>query len=71
MKGYSLIPFVYFKATFLLHQLMDDKQLKWLEAFDNYGLSDNDAMALMLAYETGKVNNSSLRDITKLDTLSI
>ena len=49
---------------------MDDKQLKWLEAFDNYGLSDNDAMALMLAYETGKVNNSSLRDITKLDTLS-
>ena len=60
----------YFKATFLLHQLMDDKQLKWLEAFDNYGLSDNDAMALMLAYETGKVNNSSLRDITKLDTLS-
>lgn len=60
----------YFKATFLLHQLMDDKQLKWLEAFDNHGLSDNDANALMLAYETGKVNNSSLRDITKLDTLS-
>ena len=60
----------YFRATFLLHQLMDDKQLKWLEAFDDHSLSDNDAMALMLAYETGRVNNSSLRDITKLDTLS-
>ncbi|WP_025652635.1 MULTISPECIES: ATP-binding protein [Psychrobacter] len=60
----------YFKATFLLHQLMDDKQLKWLEAFDNHDLSDDDAMALMLAHETGAVDNSTLREITKLETLS-
>lgn len=44
----------YFKATFLLHQLMDDKQLKWLEAFDNYGLSDNDAMALCWPMRQGR-----------------
>ena len=60
----------YFKATFLLHQLMDDNQLKWLEAFDDHSLSDNDAMALMLAHRTGEVDNSTLREITKLETLS-
>ena len=58
----------HFTASFLLHQLMDSRQLHWLDAFGQE-LSDVEANALMLAKETGSVDNRTLRDVTGLDTL--
>lgn len=59
-----------FQATYLLHQLMGEEQLQWLKQFAPLQLSDNEARALILAKETGAVDNAGLRTITALDTLS-
>lgn len=57
-----------FKATLLLQHLMREEQLEWLKLFSEYNLSDNEAVALVLARETGFVDNSGLREISGLDT---
>ncbi|MDO9798170.1 ATP-binding protein [Glaesserella parasuis] len=59
-----------FKATLLLQHLMREEQLEWLKLFSEYNLSDNEAVALVLARETGFVDNSGLREISSLDTLA-
>tara|TARA_R110000787_G_scaffold286186_1_gene403616 strand:+ start:12591 stop:14534 length:1944 start_codon:yes stop_codon:yes gene_type:complete len=59
-----------FLATYLLHQLLGEDQLLWLEQFNHLGLSHDEAKALILARETGAIDNASLRAITGLDTLS-
>lgn len=59
-----------FQATYLLHQLLGEEQLQWLKQFAPLQLSDNEARALILAKETGAVDNAGLRAITALDTLS-
>ena len=59
-----------FQATYLLHQLLGEEQLQWLKQFAHLQLSDNEARALILAKETGAVDNAGLRAITALDTLS-
>lgn len=59
-----------FHATYLLHQLLGEEQLQWLKQFAPLQLSDNEARALILAKETGAVDNAGLRAITALDTLS-
>lgn len=59
-----------FQATYLLHQLLGEEQLRWLKQFTHLELSDNEARALILAKEIGAVDNAGLRAITALDTLS-
>ncbi|WP_374480480.1 ATP-binding protein [Zoogloea sp.] len=59
-----------FTATYLLHQLLDADQLRWLQQFTHLELSDDEAKALILARETGAVDNAGLRAITDLDTLA-
>ncbi|WP_426876450.1 ATP-binding protein [Glaesserella parasuis] len=59
-----------FKAILLLQHLMREEQLEWLKLFSEYNLSDNEAVALVLARETGFVDNSGLREISGLDTLA-
>ncbi len=59
-----------FHAIYLLHQLLGEEQLQWLKQFAPLQLSDNEARALILAKETGAVDNAGLRAITALDTLS-
>ena len=59
-----------FLATYLLHQLLGEEQLSWLKRFSHLHLADNDARALILAKETGAVDNAGLRAVTDLDTLS-
>ncbi len=59
-----------FSAIYLLHQLLGEEQLVWLQQFKHLVLSDNEAKALILARETGVVDNASLRAVTGLDTLS-
>ena len=59
-----------FVATYLLHQLLGEEQLNWLQQFAELHLTDNEAKALLLAKETGAVDNAGLRAISGLDTLS-
>lgn len=41
----------------------------WLSQYKDYELSDNEARALLIARHLGAVNNSTLSEDTKLDTL--
>jgi ATP-dependent DNA helicase RecG len=66
----SAIPSNQFSATYLLHHLLGEDQIKWLTRFSHLNLSQDEEKALLLARETGAVTNSALRAITDLDTLS-
>ncbi|GGW69272.1 ATP-binding protein [Vreelandella hamiltonii] len=59
-----------FQATYLLHQLLGEDQLAWLRQFKDLQLTNDEARALILAKETGAVDNAGLRAVTGLDTLS-
>ncbi|WP_245587955.1 ATP-binding protein [Carnimonas nigrificans] len=59
-----------FLATYLLHQLLGEEQLGWLKQFGHLQLSNDEAKALILAWETGAIDNAGLRAITGLDTLA-
>lgn len=59
-----------FQATYLLHQLLGEDQLAWLSQFKDLQLTNDEARALILAKETGAVDNAGLRAVTGLDTLS-
>ncbi|OBW93051.1 ATP-binding protein [Gallibacterium salpingitidis] len=59
-----------FKATFLLHQLINEEQIQWLKSITKKSLNDHEANALLIAKEMGYVDNATLREITGLDTLS-
>ena len=59
-----------FTAHYLLHQLLGEEQLRWLQQFNHLHLTGDEAKALILAAETGAVDNAALRDISGLDTLA-
>ncbi|MDP3815335.1 ATP-binding protein [Pseudomonas sp.] len=59
-----------FTAVYLLHQLLGEEQLRWLQQFSHLHLSEDEAKALILAAETGAVDNAALRAISDLDTLA-
>lgn len=59
-----------FLSIYLLHQLLGEQQLRWLRQFDHLNLSNDEAKALILANETGAVDNAGLRALTGLDTLA-
>ena len=59
-----------FVGTYLLHQLLGEEQLVWLKKFSDLQLTNDEARALILARETGAVDNAGLRAITGLDTLA-
>jgi ATP-dependent DNA helicase RecG len=59
-----------FTAVYLLHQLLGEEQLRWLRQFSHLQLTADEAKALILAAETGAVDNAALRAISDLDTLA-
>ena len=59
----------HFTATFLLHQLLNEDHLRWLQQFRSLNLSNDEAKALVLIKEMGAIDNAALRAITDLDTL--
>lgn len=59
----------HFTATFLLHQLLDEEKLQWLQQFKHLNLNSDEAKALVLIKEIGAIDNAALRAITDLDTL--
>jgi ATP-dependent DNA helicase RecG len=59
-----------FTTTFLLHQLFDEEQLRWLMQFKHLSLSNDETKALVLVKEMRAIDNAALRAVTDLDTLS-
>ncbi|WP_256737017.1 ATP-binding protein [Pseudomonas gingeri] len=58
-----------FTSIYLLHQLLGEEQLRWLQQFSHLQLTGDEAKALILAAETGG-DNAALRAVSGLDTLS-
>ncbi|CZP19598.1 RNA-binding domain-containing protein [Legionella pneumophila] len=58
-----------FKASFLLHQLMSEEHLTWLQQWRHLNLSDDEAKALIFVLEMEAIDNAALRTITDLGTL--
>ncbi len=58
-----------FKISLLLHQLMSEEHLTWLQQWRHLKLNDDEAKALVFILEMGAIDNAALRTITDLDTL--
>ena len=59
-----------FKISLLLHQLMSEEHLYWLQQWRHLNLSDDEAKTLIFILEMGAIDNAALRTITDLDTLT-
>ncbi len=57
-----------FIATLSLHQLMDEAALAWLNQFNRFGLSGEEARTLVFARNKGSVSNEECRKLTGYDT---
>jgi len=57
-----------FIATLSLHQLMDETALVWLNQFNRFGLSGEEARILVFARNKGHVSNAECRKLTGYDT---
>lgn len=58
-----------FISIFLFHHFLDAKDVAWLANFKEFGLSDEQLRALIFVREVQAIDNRSLRDQIKLDTL--
>lgn len=56
-----------FTVRLLLHHLLNEEDLKWLENFASYELTDNQKRILIFVREVGAVDNSSARQINGSD----
>ncbi len=58
-----------FVARFLFHHFLGEEDLRWLARFKELNLSDADARAIVVARENGAIDNSTYREINRVDTL--
>lgn len=58
-----------FTSIFLFHHFLGASDLDWLAHFKKFNLSDEQLRALIFVREVGAIDNRSLRDQVKLDTL--
>ena len=58
-----------FRVTFLFHHLLGKAEWDWLGRYKDMNLTEDQMIALVFVRETGEISNSSLRDLTSLDTL--
>ena len=77
MKNVSLEPFFEssrendsFAAILLLHHLLSEEDVVWLEQLKDCGLNDDEARALVTVRETGAITNERYRSLSGLDTLA-
>lgn len=59
-----------FGLMLLVHHLLGEADVRWLEQFRESGLSDDEARVLVVLREAGAVNNAMYRDITGVETLA-
>lgn len=58
-----------FTATFLFHHFLSAQDIVWLSGFNQFDLTEGQKKALIYVRETGGINNSAFRTLTKSDTL--
>lgn len=59
-----------FTARYLFHHFLGAEDLAWLGQFRHLSLTDEDARALVWVREVGAINNSTFRELNKMDTLA-
>lgn len=59
-----------FRATFLFHHFLDERDWEWLGRFGKFKLTEDQMRALIFVREVGAIDNSTYRSQTQLDTLS-
>ena len=59
-----------FVVTMLFHHFLTPEDLLWLKGFSDYGLSTEDAKALVFVREAGAINNQAYRDLNQVDVLT-
>jgi ATP-dependent DNA helicase RecG len=60
----------YFHVTLFTHHLLDGNDIEWLKQFKNYGLSNDEAKALVVLRQVGMINNLIYRVTNNFDTLT-
>ena len=58
-----------FTLRLLLHHFLNDRDLLWLKAVENFDLTDGQKMALVFLREVGAIDNNAYRQISGQDTL--
>ncbi|WP_342658683.1 putative DNA binding domain-containing protein [Sphingomonas sp. NY01] len=59
-----------FRATFLFHHFLDEKDWQWLSRFTKFNLTQDQMKALIFVREVQAIDNATYRSLTQLDTLS-
>jgi ATP-dependent DNA helicase RecG len=59
-----------FSAVFLFHHFLSEEDVRWLARFREFGLSDEDAKALVYVREVGAIDNAVYRDLNRVDPLT-
>ena len=59
-----------FIATFLFHHFLTPEDWQWLGHFQDVGLTDEDARALVFVREAGAINNAAYRNLNRVDVLN-
>ncbi|MFM6119408.1 MAG: ATP-binding protein, partial [Sphaerospermopsis kisseleviana] len=60
----------YFHVTLFTHHLLDGNDIEWLKQFKKYGLSNDEAKALVVLRKMGMINNLIYRVTNDVDTLT-
>lgn len=60
----------YFHVTLFTHHLLDGNDIEWLTQFKNYGLSNDEAKALVVLRQMGMINNLIYRVTNDVDILN-
>ena len=60
----------YFHVTLFTHHLLDTEDIEWLKQFKDYGLSNDEAKALVVLRKAGSINNLIYRVTNDVDTLT-
>ncbi|MHC5823120.1 MAG: ATP-binding protein, partial [Nostoc sp.] len=61
----------YFHVTLFTHHLLDTEDIEWLKQFKDYGLSNDEAKALVVLRKAGSINNLIYRVTNDVDTLTV
>lgn len=59
-----------FTARYLFHHFLGPDDLTWLSRFKSLALSDEEARALIWVREVGAIDNSTFRELNRVDTLT-
>ena len=59
-----------FVARYFFHHFLGAEDIAWLSRFKDLHLSEDEAKALIVVREAGAINNSTYRELTKVDTLT-